>query len=509
MISLDVKVGKPESVRADLLAAMIFEDQPGFGRRIAEVQKTAGHVPFSVASGAFKGKPGQTLIVPLAGRAMHQVVLIGAGPAGKFSLEAARRISAAAVKAATAQHAFNVVLQVPDAEDLSPLPLLKAGASLRDLAMAFAEGGALAAYRFDKYRTWEEGDFAGVKRFSLLIASRKNLDTYTQGVRDAALVCDATWLARDLANAPGNEIYPESLARRARAAGRRHGFGVTVFDEKKIARLGMGGLLGVAKGSRNPPRFIIMETRAPRGRKRVPTIVLVGKGITFDAGGISIKPSANMAEMKMDMSGAAAVIGAMQVAAHLRLPLRLIGLVPAAENLPDGNALKPGDILRHFNGKTSEIDNTDAEGRLILADALSYASRYTPDLVVDLATLTGAVVVALGNVTTGMLGTSETAMQQLRASGERTFERVWELPLFEEYEKLMKSEIADVKNAGVRWAGAITGAVFLKHFIGSYPWVHLDIAGTAMLEEPGEYSQRGGSGVGVRLLVDFLRHYKQ
>ncbi|MCC6395546.1 MAG: leucyl aminopeptidase [Bacteroidetes bacterium] len=507
MISLKVIAGKPEGVRADLVAAIVFEDEPGFSRRMAEVRKTAGHIPPPVASGAFKGKLGQTLIVPIAGRAAHQIVLVGAGPAGRFSLEAARRISAAAIKAAMAQHAPAVVLQLPDAEELSPLPLLKAGVSLRDLALSFAEGGALAAYRFDKYRTEKENDFAGVRSFSFLVASRRNFDTYRQGVRDAALVCEATWLARDLANAPGNEIYPESLARRVRMAGRKHGFSVTVFDEKKIARLGMGGLLGVAKGSRKPPRFIIMETRTPRGRKR-PTIVLVGKGITFDAGGISLKPSANMAEMKMDMSGAAAVVGALQVAAHLRLPLRLIGLIPAAENLPGGNALKPGDILRHLNGKTSEIDNTDAEGRLILADALSYASRYTPDLVIDLATLTGAVVVALGHVTTGMLGTSEPAMQQLRAAGDRTFERVWELPLFEEYEKLMKSEIADVKNAGARWAGAITGAVFLKHFIGSYPWVHLDIAGTAMLEEPGEYSQRGASGVGVRLLVDFLRHYK-
>jgi leucyl aminopeptidase len=231
--------------------------------------------------------------------------------------------------------------------------------------------------------------------------------------------------------------------------------------------------------------------------------------VTFDSGGISIKPSANMAEMKMDMSGAAAVIGTMRAASILRLPVRLVGLVPATENLPGGNALKPGDILRHLNGKTSEIDNTDAEGRLILADALSYASRYKPDLVIDLATLTGAVVVALAHLATGMMGTSELHMQQMRAAGDRTFERVWQLPLYEEYDRLIKSDVADVKNVGGRWGGAITAAMFLKHFIGEYPWIHLDIAGTAILEESSEYAPKGGSGVGVRLLIDFLRHWQK
>ncbi len=509
MITLRVAVGRPEKIRADLVAQIVFENEPGFSRQIDAIHKAVGGVPPPVTAGAFRGKTGQTLTVPLAGAHVSQVVLIGAGRVEKFSLEIARRISAAAMKTATAQHAAKVTLQVPDHTTPALLPLLTTGVSIRELAMAFAEGAALAAYRFDKYRTRVKGDFRGVTSFTLLLPTRKDHRPYTLGVGDASVVCDATLLARDLANAPGNEIYPETLAQRARTAGRRHGFSVVVFDEKKISRLKMGGLLGVAKGSRNPPRFIVMEyTPRPR-RKNLPVIVLVGKGVTFDSGGISIKPSANMAEMKMDMSGAAAVIGTMQAASDMRLPLRLVGLVPAAENLPGGNALKPGDILRHYNGKTSEVDNTDAEGRLILADALSYASRYKPDLVVDLATLTGAVVVALGHVATGMLGTSDSAMRQLRTAGGRTYERVWELPMFEEYEKLIKSEIADVKNVGGRWAGTITAALFLKHFIGPYPWVHLDIAGTAILEEAGDYTPRGASGVGVRLLIDFLRHYKQ
>ncbi len=216
-----------------------------------------------------------------------------------------------------------------------------------------------------------------------------------------------------------------------------------------------------------------------------------------------------MAEMKMDMSGAAAVIGAMQAVSQLKLKKYIVGLVPAVENMPSSTAVKPGDIIRHFNGKTSEVDNTDAEGRLILADALSYASLFKPDLVIDLATLTGACVVALGHFASGMMGTSQTAMDALKRSGDRTYDRVWQLPMYDEYEGLIKSDVADVKNVGGRWAGAITAGWFLKKFIGDYPWVHLDIAGTAMIEKNQDYIPRGGSGAGVRLLVDFLQHWKK
>ena len=238
------------------------------------------------------------------------------------------------------------------------------------------------------------------------------------------------------------------------------------------------------------------------------TIILVGKGVTFDTGGISLKPAAGMPEMKMDMSGAAAVIGTFQAVAELKLPIHLVGLIPSVENMPSGTAMKPGDIIRHYNGKTSEVDNTDAEGRLILADALSYASLYKPDLVIDLATLTGACVVALGNHAAGMLGNDEPTMNALKISGDATYERVCQLPLYDEYEKQIKSDVADVKNTGGRWAGTITAAWFLKKFIGDYKWVHCDIAGTAMLETPQEYIPKGGSGFGVRLLVDFLKGRK-
>jgi leucyl aminopeptidase len=325
-------------------------------------------------------------------------------------------------------------------------------------------------------------------------------------VKLARILCESTYLARDLANAPGNELYPDSLARRTVKIGDACGIRVTVFDEKKIRGLKMGGLLGVSRGSARAPRFLVMEhnRRSKRG-----TVVLVGKGVTFDSGGISLKPAANMAEMKMDMSGAGAVIGTLQAAALLNIPLHLVGLIPAAENLPGGRALKPGDILTHYNGKTSEIDNTDAEGRLILADALAYAEKFSPDLVIDLATLTGSCVVALGHIVSGMMGNDKAMMARLKESGERTYERVWPLPMFDEYEKLIKSDVATVKNTGGRWAGVITAAMFLKTFIGKYKWIHLDIAGPAIMEESSEYLPKGGSGIGVRLLVDFLLHWNR
>jgi leucyl aminopeptidase len=277
-----------------------------------------------------------------------------------------------------------------------------------------------------------------------------------------------------------------------------------VVDEREIKELGMGGVMGVSQGSAHPPRFIILEYGQPSKK----TIVLVGKGVTFDTGGISIKPSANMAEMKMDMSGAAAVIGTFEAVARLKLPVHLVGLIPAVENMPSGSSIRPGDILRHYGGKTSEVDNTDAEGRLILADALAYAEKFKPAAVIDIATLTGACVVALGHHASGMMGNDEGLMKKLKAAGERTYERVWPLPMFDEYEKLIKSDVADVRNVGGRWAGAITGAWFLKKFIGNYKWVHLDIAGTAILEENSDYTPKGGSGVGVRLLTEFLRRWK-
>jgi len=485
------------------VATMVPEDKPLFAAAKQALEGHAGDSLPLLGSEAFRGKEGESLVLFPRALKGRPLIVAGLGLTQSLSLERLRRSAALIARQASAFKQQSLSIQLPAKGLLDRLIPHSEEPSLGLAAGAVAEGAVLSVYAYDRYRSAPSPK----KLSSITLLAENAADARAAGtaVALARVVIEGTWLARDLSNAPGNELFPESLAAAARQCGKRSGFSVKVFDRRRIERLKMGGLLGVAEGSARPPRFVILEYGRRRpGRK---TVVLVGKGVTFDSGGISIKPSANMAEMKMDMAGAAAVLGTVQAVARLRLPVHLMGLIPATENLPGGRALKPGDILRHLNGRTSEIDNTDAEGRLILADALAYAGRYTPDAVIDLATLTGAVVVALGHLATGMFGNNPELMRRLKESGERTYERVWELPMFEEYASLIKSDIADAKNTGGRWAGAITAAMFLKNFVGDVPWVHLDIAGTAIMEEQLEYIPKGGSGVGVRLLVDMLRRW--
>ena len=438
----------------------------------------------------FTGKHGSlALLYPGSGVAARRVILTGLGEPKQWTPEMFRRAAAAAAKRARSLGAGSLALWMPS--------FLRPSAAT---VIAFAEGAWLSLYRFDRYITKKEDDHHLLTHLHMFSDEQKWARLLPPATERAAIICEAVTFARDLANAPASDIYPETLAQAALESGERSGYTVNVLAESEIRDLKMGGVLGVAQGSARPPRFIVLEY----GNSGERPVVLVGKGVCFDSGGISIKPAAGMGEMKMDMSGAAAVIGTFEAAARLRLPVHIVGLIPAVENMPGGRALKPGDIIRHYNGKTSEVDNTDAEGRLVLADALGYAETFKPAAVIDIATLTGAVAVALGHVATGMLGNNPPLMKRLTEAGERSYERVWQLPLFEEYQKLLKSDVADVKNTGGRWAGAITGAWFLKNFIGDYPWVHLDIAGTAMSDEAGPYTPKGGTGVGVRLLTEFL-----
>jgi leucyl aminopeptidase len=505
MIRITAHTGRQPA--ADATIVFVFEDKDKFAAQTALLRKMYALPEKPFRSGAFTGKMGQTLSVFPPAAEHGQLFLVGLGKKSDASAERLRRAAAAGAKAACSARASTGALIEPDPETLAGSPIGKQRDLWVTVGTALGEGIHLGLYRYEKYLSESKKTPAMLTSMAVVSGAASRGNQIARGLAFADIVCDGTNLARDLENAPGNEVFPATLANHAKKIGKKYGIRVEVLDERKIESLGMGGLIGVSRGSSNPARFIIMEHNrraAPAG-----TVVLVGKGVTFDSGGISLKPSQNMAEMKMDMSGAAAVLATLQTTARLRLPVHLVGLIPATENLPSGSALKPGDILRHYNGKTSEVDNTDAEGRLILADALSYASRFKPDVVIDLATLTGACVVALGHHASGMLGNDEGTMQRLRDAGERTYERVWQLPMFDEYEKQIKSDVADVKNVGGRWAGAITAALFLKNFIGDYRWVHLDIAGTAIVEEAQDYIPKGGSGVGVRLLVDFLRHWKR
>ena len=427
------------------------------------------------------------------------LLLIGTGEKKKFSAEVLRRAIATALNAAKKFNAKNIAVDFSSVANTLEI-------STEELTQSLTEGALLSQYKFDKYFS-EKKTHEKITDVIVFANSIPVVEKIQRSIAVAKIICEGTILARNLENAPGSEIYPASLARVAQTSAKKYKFTCTVWNKKKIAKEKFGGLLAVSAGSDKEPRFILMEYNGTRSAK-TPPVVLVGKGVTFDSGGISIKPAANMAEMKMDMSGAAAVIGTLQTIARLQLPVRVIGLVPSTENLLSGSAVKPGDIITHCGGKTSEVDNTDAEGRLLLADALAYAEKFKPSAVIDLATLTGACVVALGHYATGMMGNDDELMNKLKIAGEKVYERVWQLPMFDEYEKLIKSDIADVKNVGGRWGGAITAAFFLKKFIADYKWVHLDIAGTAILEENLPYCPKGGSGVGVRLLVEMLKHWK-
>ena len=479
---------------ADAIAVFVHQDKSLFKKEILTITRRIGVRIPAADSGDFQGKEGEsTLVYVQRGSHTRRFVIVGLGERKKLSLEQYRRSAAVAARRARTLKSKTCSIFLPPSM-----------ARFYETVTALAEGALLSLYRFDKYISKKSDDAPNIETINICTETAGNIERGAKAVRWAQTVCEATCAARDLANAPGNEIYPETLAQAATRLAERSGFAATVLDEREIKDLGMGGVVGVSQGSAHPPRFIILEYGDAEKRP----VVLVGKGVTFDTGGISIKPSAGMAEMKMDMSGAAAVIGAFEAVSRLKLPVHIVGLIPAVENMPGGSSIRPGDILRHYNGKTSEVDNTDAEGRLILADALAYAEKYKPSAVIDLATLTGACVVALGQHASGMMGNDETLMQKLKTAGDATYERVWQLPLFDEYEKLIKSDVADVKNTGGKWAGAITAAWFLKKFIGSYRWVHLDIAGPAILEEGGHYSTKGASGVGVRLLTEFLRRWK-
>jgi leucyl aminopeptidase len=372
--------------------------------------------------------------------------------------------------------------------------------SKKDDAIPFAEGMALSAYQFLKY--FSDKDKKQNKLQELSVSGARKID-----VKSLNALIKGVYKARDLINEPLSYLTAEKLAEEAQAAGEETGYSTEILTKKKIQSLKMGGLLAVNLGSQDPPTFSILEYKSPKARNEKP-IVLVGKGVVYDTGGMSLKPTPNsMDSMKSDMSGAAAVVGTMMAVAEAGLPLHVIGLIPATDNRPGENAYVPGDVIRMYDGSTVEVLNTDAEGRMLLADALAYAKKLKPELVIDLATLTGAAAVAIGKYGLVAMGTAgEHAMEQLKVSGDMVYERIAEFPFWDEYADLLKSSVADVKNIGGREAGAITAGKFLERFT-NYPWIHLDIAGPAFLNANDHYRPQGGTGVGVRLLFDFLKNF--
>ena len=496
-MKINVLAGKIEKHKTDAAVILLFENEkPG---KIAGRIDTAlgGMISRLIKKGDFKPKTGTVhLLYPQGRISAERLLLVGLGKRNELTVN---RLRQAAGKAASSLRSAGaqVITIVTDGT----------GLDAEELGQALSEGCVLGLYRFLKYKTNDENDRKkDLRAITLLTESRGAVKAMLKGVKAGEAIAESTAMVRDMVSSPPVDMTPAIIATMAKEIARHFGLKLQVLERDHMRKLGMGALLGVASGSAQPPKFVIVEYR--KGGTK-PFIALVGKTITFDSGGISIKPAENMDKMKDDMAGGAAVLGAIRNAALLKLPLNIVGLLPITENMPGGSAYKPGDVLRTLSGQTIEILNTDAEGRLILSDALTYACKYKPAVIVDIATLTGACGIALGNEAIGMLGTDDRFKQKIRAAGDTTGERVWELPLWEEYYELIKSDIADMKNTGGRAGGVITAAALLSKFVQKYPWVHLDIAAMAWTEKERPYTPKGATGIGVRLLTQFLRDFEK
>ncbi|MBU0971852.1 MAG: leucyl aminopeptidase [Proteobacteria bacterium] len=490
-------------VETDLLAFLaveVKEKEPLCDNAVAASVKKAFDL------GDFTAKEGEQLFYYPPDRstgknpAARRVLILGLGimePDKEMEtvLDTLREAGGHLAKACEKTKSRQMVVCLPDFLSLDP----------EQMAQAITEGVLLGDYRFVKYKqaTQKKEDYAGLN--ALKFACKTFVKQVRQGVKKGSVSAQAACTARDMANEPGNCWTSADFAGFAETLAKTHGLTFRCIEKKEMEKLGMGGILAVNQGSAIPPRLVILEYRP---EKKSETLLLVGKGITFDSGGISLKPGAGMEDMKYDMCGGAAVLCTMQAVGEERPDLGVVAIVPATDNMPSGSAVRPGDIIRHFNGKTAEIVNTDAEGRLILADALAFGiETFKPDCVVDVATLTGAVIIGLGHHFTGMISNNDQLAQRLESAGKLAGEPLWRLPLNKEYEKQIESKVADIKNVGGKPAGTITAAAYLSNFVGNTPWAHLDIAGTAWDFTEKAYIPKGPSGMAVRTFINLIRNW--
>ena len=495
-MNINVKTGGFHQEQSDVIAIGVLENPDFYSAPLQTIdQALGGRIRERMNLGDFKGKLKTASWLYTNGAiTAPRVLLVGLGEYHDLTAEKIRQTAGHAVRTIRDMGLRNAAVPIPN--EATP-----------EMIQAAAEACLLALYQFDEHKTGndDEDEKKKLESLTFLAENDHSQATIEEAVRRGEIIANGTRLARDLSNQPANLLTPTQLAEKAEAVAAATGLGCEIFDKATIVEKGFRTLLAVAQGSAEEPRFIILEY-TPDGEGQ-DTVVLVGKGITFDTGGISIKGSSGMHEMKHDMSGAAAVIGAMQVIGQLKPNVRVIGLVAATENMPSGTAIKPGDVVTSYGGKTIEILNTDAEGRLVLADALGWTAQYNPKGVIDLATLTGAVITCLGHIAAGAMGTDDELMAKVKSAAEKTHERVWELPLWDDYDEGIKSKVADVKNMGDGTSGTIAGGAFLKKFAEGYPWVHLDIAGTAWGMKGSTYIPEGASGYGVRLLVQLVEDW--
>ncbi|MDD5712412.1 MAG: leucyl aminopeptidase [Smithellaceae bacterium] len=497
-MKINVRRGDITEQKTAALIVTHFEDVVGLEGIAASLdQKCRGAIGDLIKSGDFDGKLCKSSLLHTRDLPTARILLIGLGKRVEFNIDKLREAYAKAAVILRDLNLRNIALAVELPDERW---------TLAETAEAIIEGVCLGLYQYTPFKTVERDKIKEIDELAVWVADKASFPDVNAAVERAEIVSSAVNYVRDLVSAPSNEMTPSDLAGEAEQIGRLKNVKLKVMEEAEMKELGMNSLLGVAKGSDEAAKFIILEYQG--GKKAEPLIALVGKGITFDSGGISIKPAEKMEEMKSDMAGGAAVLGTIMAAAKLALPLNIVGLVPATENLPSGHAYKPGDILKSLSGQTIEVITTDAEGRLILADALTYAGKFKPEAIIDLATLTGACVIALGDYVMGMMGNNNKLKALVCEASARTGEKLWELPLWDDYHEQIKSDIADYRNSGGRAAGTITAAAFLSKFAGEFPWVHLDIAGPAWLSKDRPYAPKGASGAGVRLLIDLLRHWK-
>ncbi len=496
-MNIKVVAGDITELGVDAIIVNLFEGVKSPGGATGAVDKALdGAISQLINKGEIKGKLNEITQIHTLGKiSPGTVVVAGLGKQGNFDLNKVRGITAAACRTLRKSEARRIatILHGAGAGSISP----------ENSAQAIAEGAFLGLYSFRQHIT-KTSDYGEIDELSIVERDESKIPALKASVTKGRIMSESAILARDMVNQPANFMTPTHMAEKAKEVAETWGLGFEVLEKEGMAKLGMGALLGVAQGSSQPPKFIILSYRGDESSDK--TIGLVGKGITFDSGGISIKPSEKMDEMKGDMGGGASVIAAMRALGEMKPKVNVTGLIPATENLPSGNALKPGDILKALNGKTIEVANTDAEGRLILADALSYANRIKLSPVVDIATLTGACVVALGDVCSGVFSNDQDVSARVLRAGDEAGERMWQMPMYEEYDDLDKSEIADIKNTGdkSRSGGAIAAAKLLAEFAGDTPWVHLDIAGTFLSNKEQGYLPKGATGIPVRTLVNFV-----
>lgn len=490
-MEFSIKSGTPERQRTACVVIGIFESRK-LSAPAEIIDKSSQHFLGDILRrGDMEGKLGTSLLLHcVPGIEADRVLLIGLGKEREFHEKEYRTAIATAVRQLNETGGFDGTMY------LTTINVRK-----RDTAWNIRQAAMVAIdtlYRFDRLKSKKDDVRHPLRKLTFCVSRRNQLAIAETALAEGLSIATGTALAKDLGNLPSNICTPSYLAEEAHKLAKEDGLRTEVLDRDAMAKLGMNALLAVARGSHEPPKFIVVTHKG--GGKNEKPIVLVGKGITFDTGGISLKPGADMDEMKYDMCGAASVLGAMKAAVLMKLPINLVGIIPATENMPGGAAIKPGDIVTSMSGQTIEILNTDAEGRLILCDALTYAARLDPECVVDVATLTGACVISLGHITTGLLANNDKLAQDLLDAGQEAHDRAWQLPLWDDYQEQLKSNFADMANIGGRAGGAITAACFLSRFAHDYPWAHLDIAGTAWRSG----KDKGATGRPVPLLAHFL-----